>query len=118
MRHYHESELGAHRGRDETERALERDWWWMGLWHDVRKYIKACVHCQGENAHTGMSAWTRTNLYSRPFRVLQFDLLAVPKGSITGSLTLLTVIDCFFEVAVGNSIARWHRKINRSCVIE
>ena len=92
---YHSSHLGGHLKRDKTIMALERDWWWPGMYEDVRDWVKACTHCQAEAGVTGQSAWTRTNLYSRPFRALQFDTVAVPAGSITGSPYLLTVTDLF-----------------------
>ena len=42
-----------------------------------------------------MSAWTRTELYSRPFRVLQFDTVTCRSQDGQGAKYILTVIDCF-----------------------
>jgi hypothetical protein len=94
-RWYHESILGGHTGRERTVVAIQRDWWWSGMYSDIKKWCKGCLQCLQENGTVGISAWTRTNLYSRPFRVLQFDLLKVPTGADGETKFLLTCICCF-----------------------
>ena len=47
-----------------------------------------------------MSAWSRTEFYDRPFRVLQFDIVQCAEhggegGVVTGARYILTVICCF-----------------------
>jgi hypothetical protein len=92
---YHNGVLAGHVGRERTMEMLERDFYWAGMREDVRRWCKVCVHCQGERAHSGLSAWTRTELYSRPFRVLQYDTVTCRKVGETGARYVLTVIDCF-----------------------
>ena len=63
---------------------------------DVRSWCKRCVHCQGERGVSGVSAWTRTELHSRPFRVIQIDTVTCrDRQGQGGSKYVLTVIDCF-----------------------
>ena len=97
---YHNGVLGGHLGRDKTYARLERDWWWPGLYRDVMLWCKHCLPCQKENSRTGVSAWSRTEYYDRPFRVIQFDLVTcgsegINEGGVTGARYILTSICCF-----------------------
>ncbi len=92
---YHNGALAGHQGRDRTTEMIERDFWWSGLPEDVRRWCRKCIHCQGERGTSGVTAWTRTELYSRPFRVLQYDTITCRKGPSDGAQYVLTVICCF-----------------------
>ena len=70
---YHNGPLAGHLGRERTYEHLSRDFWWEGMYEGIRRWCKTCQFCTGERATTGVSAWVRTELYSRPFRVLQYD---------------------------------------------
>ena len=70
---YHNSKLGGHLGVDKTVNRIWKDWYWPGLYDVVDRWCKSCDLCRGEKAHNAVSAWSRTELYSRPFRVLQID---------------------------------------------
>ena len=97
---YHNGKIGGHLGRDKTFQRVERDWWWPGLYTCVVDWCRHCVACQQENSRTGVSAWSRTEFYDRPFRVLQFDIVQCAEhggegGIVTGARYILTVICCF-----------------------
>ena len=94
---YHHGPLGAHQGRDRTIESLERDFWWPGMYEDVRRWCRGCVQCRKERGASGVSAWQRTELYSRPFRVMQFDTITTRDVTrhAPGSNYVLTVVDCF-----------------------
>ena len=94
---YHNGPLAGHVGRDRTLECLERDYWWPRMAEDVRQWCKRCVHCQGERGVPSVSTWTRTELYSRPFRVIQFDTITCrdQHDRAGGANYVLTVIDCF-----------------------
>ena len=70
------------------------NWFWPELVEDVRKWCRNCSRCVEEAGRTCVQAWTRTTLYSRPFRALQFDTVKVPE--CRGFHYLLTVI-CLFS---------------------
>ena len=91
---YHNGRLAAHRGRDQTVTALASDWWWPELRHDVKHWIAGCEVCAAAHGHAARSAWTRSNLYSHPFRALQFDLMSVPE---TDGYHYLLVVVCLFS---------------------
>ena len=97
---YHNGRLGGHLGRDKTYHRLERDWWWPGMYTSVVDWCRHCLPCQKENSRTGVSAWSRTEFYDRPFRVIQFDIVQCTEhggegGSVTGAKYILTAICCF-----------------------
>lgn len=77
----------GHPGRERTMGALERDFWWPGMYADVRKWCCYCQHCAGERASAGVSAWTLTGLYSRPLRLIQCDLLECRDPGAVGNPT-------------------------------
>ena len=90
---YHNSVHGGHRGRDATIEVIRASWFWPSLVEDVWNWCKSCTRCQEESGHTAHQAWTRTTLYSRPFRAIQMDTVEVPH--VNGFTCLLTVIDLF-----------------------
>ena len=94
---YHNSPVGGHLGREKTIGRIEADYWWPGLATDVKQWCKRCVQCQKAKGVSKKTAWTRTEVFSRPFRVLQFDTIGPlrSKGDVTGAEYVLTVIDCF-----------------------
>ena len=100
---YHNGILGGHQGRDTTMDRLEKDWWWPGMYRDVCGWSQHCEMCQREHSRSGASAWTRTQLYTRPFQVLEFDLVTCRDvaadagfdGALTGAKYILTAICCF-----------------------
>ena len=91
---YHNGSLAGHQGRERTMDCLERDFWWPGMYSDVRRWCQACETCRGERGQSGVSAWTRTELYTSPFRVLQFDTITCDTAG-AGSRYVLTVVCCF-----------------------
>ena len=103
MLEYHNGVLGGHMGRDSTMDRLERDWWWPGMYRDVCDWCKHCEICQREHSRSGASAHTRTQLFTRPFQVIEFDLVTCRdvsrnegvEGSVTGAKYILTAICCF-----------------------
>ncbi len=70
---YHSGKMGGHLGAEKTVLRIEKDWYWPGLYTDVDAWCAHCDLCRGEKGHAALSAWSRTELYSRPFRVIQFD---------------------------------------------
>ena len=95
MFHYHNGLLGNHIGREQTLERLAADWWWAGMRTDVDKWIRTCTHCCGNYGVPHVSAWTRSTMYSRPFRALQFDTITCRPDPKTGHTYVLTVIDLF-----------------------
>jgi len=97
---YHNGKLGGHLGVNKTVNRIMKDWYWPGLYDDVSKWCrKMCDLCRGEKGSPGISAWSRTELYSRPFRVIQFDTVTcLPASGNTpehGMNYVLTAICCF-----------------------
>ena len=97
----HNSPLSGHQGRDKTNHELGKDWWWPGMYEEVCDYCAHCRQCLSEKGLSGVSAWTRTELYSRPFRVLHLDTAKTKNdGAPHNTQHLLTVVCCFPMVLV------------------
>ena len=90
--HYHNSKMGNHVGREQTIKRLEADWYWPTLRTDVDRWIASCTICKGQHGIPATSAWSRTTLYSRPFRCLIYDTVLCPNDTDTGCNEMLTVI--------------------------
>ena len=86
---YHNGRLGGHQGRERTMDNVSRDFWWPGMYGDVRRWCAKCEFCRAERGSTGVSAWTRTELFTCPFRVMQFDTITC-RGKY-----VLTCVCCF-----------------------
>ena len=87
---YHNGRLGGHQGRERTVESISRDFWWPGLYGDVRRWCSKCEFCRAERGSSGLAAWTRTELYSCPFRVMQFDHITCGTDKY-----VLTCVCCF-----------------------
>ena len=74
---YHNSK---HLGVEKTAQRILQDWYWPGLYEDVDDWCSQCDLCRGEKGAAAVSAWSRTELYSRPFRVIQFDTVDCAPG--------------------------------------
>ena len=68
---------------------ISRDFWWDGMYGDIRRWCSKCEHCRAERGGVGIAAWTRTELYTSPFRVMQFDTVTCSDKYI------LTCVCCF-----------------------
>ena len=63
---------------------------------DVESWCDSCEVCKANHGVPAVSAWTRTTLYSHPFRCLQFDTVDCGVDKETGDKYLLTVV-CLFS---------------------
>ena len=86
---YHNGSLGGHQGRERIAEMIQRDFWWPGLYSDVWRWCAKCEFCRAEKGANGVSAWTRTEMYTCPFRVLQFDTITCRSKHV------LTCVCCF-----------------------
>ena len=91
---YHNGKLGGHQGRERTMDNVSRDFWWPGMYGDVRRWCNKCEFCRAERGAIGLSAWTRTELYSCPFRVMQFDHITCADKYV------LTCVCCFSRLSL------------------
>ena len=111
---YHNGRLSGHQGRDRTLDLIEKDWWWPTMGRDVCHWCETCTHCASENRMTGASAWTRTELNSRPFRVIQFDIVNCQNsaGGLTERSICLLPSACSVDGA--GSSRCWQKRQRRS----
>ena len=70
---YHNGLWAGHQGQERRAEMLERDLWWPRLYKDVWSWCGMCQVCRSMCGRSDMSAWTRTEFYSRPFQALRFD---------------------------------------------
>ena len=62
---YHNGKLGGHRGREATYDRLEKDFWWPGMYEDVRRWCRACTQCAGVRVPLGFCSLTQLNVVMR-----------------------------------------------------
>ena len=86
---YHNSQIGGHLGRDRCLELMSRDVWWPKMYSDVRKWTAACEVCQADRGASGVTAWSRTQFFDRPFRCIQMDNVQCR------SKYILTFVDAF-----------------------
>ena len=56
LRRAHDLPLSSHPGGKRTFKALERDYWWLGMRADADRYVKICSSCQRNKASTQLPA--------------------------------------------------------------
>ena len=52
MREVHDAPTGGHLGREKTYKRLTAAVYWQGVYHDVRDYVRSCVSCAQNKAHS------------------------------------------------------------------
>ena len=86
-------------GSEKTAQRILKDWYWPNCYDEVDRWCRHCDLCRGEKGPSGISAWTRTEVYSRPFRVVQIDtvscLPANKRLPVHGYKYILSAICCF-----------------------
>jgi len=53
---YHNGKLGGHQGRERTMDMVSRDFWWPGLYGDIRRWCSRCEVCRAERGASGLAA--------------------------------------------------------------
>ena len=93
---YHNGPLAGHIGRERTYELMAKDYWWPGMYESIRRWCRNCETCIRERGISGVTSFSRTQYYSRPFRVLQYDTVECnnPRDE-EGKKYILTVICCF-----------------------
>jgi transposase InsO family protein len=93
---FHNSPLAAHLGRTKTYDRLRQRFFWIGMYSDVKRWIKTCLDCrkakQTSQRHSG---YLHPQLYEQPFDTVGIDLLGPFPLSKRGNLYVLTVVDGF-----------------------
>ena len=92
---YHNSALAGHLSRDKCLELMSKDYWWPGMGSDIRRWTQSCEQCTREHGTSGITAWTRTEFYTRPFRCIQIDTISCREEHEGGNRVVLTVICCF-----------------------
>src|SRR3546814_6796579 len=46
LEHYHDSQLGGHMGFNKTYDRIQRNYYWINMYKDVKNYIQSCPECQ------------------------------------------------------------------------
>ena len=49
IRAHHDSRIEGHPGKYKTQELINRNYWWPGIRHDVRRYVTGCDACQRAN---------------------------------------------------------------------
>ena len=86
---YHNSQIAGHMGRDKCIELMSRDVWWPQMYADVRKWTSSCELCLGDRGAPGVTAWSRTQFFDRPFRCIQMDNIQCKNKFV------LTFVDAF-----------------------
>jgi len=51
MERFHDHLLGGHLGSRKTASRISRDYYWPGMFNDIKKYVKSCVACAKRKAY-------------------------------------------------------------------
>lgn len=77
IREHHDSTVGGHKGETKTLARIRERFYWKGMRHEIRNYVKSCETCQ-----KGKLVWVKTKMpmgitdtTSRTFEKVQIDLV-------------------------------------------
>ena len=96
----HTAHTAGHPGRTKTLAALNRSFWWPGLYSDVVKYIKSCDRCQRVKParHRPFGLLEPLPSPSGPWESITLDFIThlPPSNNFTA---VLTIVDRFTKMA-------------------
>src|SRR6266849_8517964 len=76
MKQFHDHPTVGHPGRQATQVAVSRDYWWLNMGHYMKKYVEGC-RCQRHKINTHPTTPPMNPIASRanwPFAQLSVDL--------------------------------------------
>ena len=77
IRLHHGTPLAGHPGRYKTHELITRNYWWLGIMRDIRKYVEGCEKCQRakpirQKPHNVLHPH---GVPSEPWQVIMVDLI-------------------------------------------
>ena len=86
----------AHLGISKTAARISLDWYWPGMYADVRRFVSSCIKCQQSKTTQGRTAGERYHLFAgRPWQVLAVDLCGPFPKTLRGNTQILVMSDHF-----------------------
>ena len=83
----------GHQGNNCTYCLIKRQYYWLGMNKDIRKYIANCVLCRRDKAKIQKYPLQMTEIPYRPFDKIAIDLVTDCETFTSGNKHILTVID-------------------------
>ncbi|POM61480.1 LOW QUALITY PROTEIN: reverse transcriptase, partial [Phytophthora palmivora] len=95
--HYaHEDYQGGHQGIKRTFEKLSSEFYWLGMYADVERFVKECVDCASGKGRPPNPGPSPGNIEpSRPFEVVSMDFVTHMPKSARGNIFLLLFQDVF-----------------------
>ncbi|KAK1940726.1 Retrovirus-related Pol polyprotein from transposon opus [Phytophthora citrophthora] len=95
--HYaHEDYQGGHQGIKRTFEKLSSEFYWLGMYADVERFVKECVDCASGKGRPPNPGPSPGNIEpSRPFEVVSMDFVTHMPKSARGNTFLLLFQDMF-----------------------
>ncbi|OWY94963.1 reverse transcriptase [Phytophthora megakarya] len=97
MLHYsHEDFQGGHQGINRTFERLRSEFYWIGMYADVQKFVRECVDCASAKGRPPALGPSPGNIEPRyPFEVVSMDFVTELPESDRGNTYLLLFQDLF-----------------------
>ena len=89
---FHDSIVGAHRGREVTLKHIKKRFHWIGMSQDVKEYIKACKTCATTKTPLPHYQGLRPIVKQRVFGRIQMDFMQPTTPSLRGHKYILSVV--------------------------
>ena len=109
----HNEASSGHLGVQKTYDRVARDFYWPGVYVDVKNYVRECVKCQKYKvAQTGPQGLMRGRFIEKPWTIVAADLMHFPRSSSQHKY-LIVIQDLFtkwadlkpIRTATGKSVA-------------
>jgi transposase InsO family protein len=100
MRSEHDSKIAGHFGRERTMELLSRNFYWVNMERDIRKYCSECDNCQRTKAprHAKHGLLHPLELACKPWTHISTDFITdLPESE--GATIILVVVDRFTKMA-------------------
>ncbi|CAB0044087.1 unnamed protein product [Trichogramma brassicae] len=91
----HNEVIAGHLGLEKTYDRVAREYYWPGVWHDVKAFVKSCETCKRYKIpQTGPQGLMGRRIVERPWAVIAADMMESPRSK--GGFKYVFVIQDLF----------------------
>jgi hypothetical protein len=101
IREHHDSVAAGHPGQYKTQELITRNYWWLYIQSDIRKYVNSCETCQRTKTHCQKpkNPLHTNKVPSEPWEHISVDLIReLPESQ--GFNVILVIVECFLKMII------------------
>jgi len=105
LKEYHDDFIGAHFGFTRTMARIKNDFWWPGMFRDVKHWINSCSSCASKKIPRGKPyGLLQPMVAAEPFEMIAIDLFGPITESKRGNKYIVVISDYLTRYVITEAI--------------